>query len=66
MERIKQLAHFGGFSDLEYLKRTLSQEFQQMEAWYIFSLFFSLLDLCIIFVRIFYVVVMTVKDPDCM
>ncbi|KAG5622681.1 hypothetical protein H5410_007899 [Solanum commersonii] len=32
MERIKQLAHFGGFSDLEYLKRTLSQEFQQMEA----------------------------------
>lgn len=39
MERIKQLAHFGGFSDLEYLKRTLSQEFQQMEAWYIFSLF---------------------------
>ncbi|KAK4361049.1 hypothetical protein RND71_020001 [Anisodus tanguticus] len=32
MERIKQLAYFGGFSDLEYLKRTLSQEFQQMEA----------------------------------
>ncbi|PHT56017.1 hypothetical protein CQW23_04503 [Capsicum baccatum] len=32
MQRIKQLAHFGGFSDLEYLKRTLSQEFQQMEA----------------------------------
>lgn len=32
MQRIKELAHFGGFSDLEYLKRTLSQEFQQMEA----------------------------------
>ncbi|XP_047262940.1 anaphase-promoting complex subunit 4 isoform X3 [Capsicum annuum] len=32
MQRIKQLEHFGGFSDLEYLKRTLSQEFQQMEA----------------------------------
>nr|XP_016445990.1 PREDICTED: anaphase-promoting complex subunit 4-like isoform X1 [Nicotiana tabacum] len=32
MQRIKQLAHFGGFSDLEYLKRTLAEEFQQMES----------------------------------
>ncbi|KAL3519652.1 hypothetical protein ACH5RR_017801 [Cinchona calisaya] len=30
MQRIKELAHFGGFSDSEFLKRTLAEEFQQM------------------------------------
>ncbi|XP_071930420.1 anaphase-promoting complex subunit 4 isoform X1 [Coffea arabica] len=30
MQRIKELAHFGGFSDSEYLKRTLAEEFQLM------------------------------------
>lgn len=33
MQRIKELSHFGGFSDPEYLKRTLVEEFQQMESW---------------------------------
>ncbi|KAI5656969.1 hypothetical protein M9H77_25762 [Catharanthus roseus] len=32
MERIKELSHFGGFSDSEYLKRTLVEEFQQMQS----------------------------------
>ncbi|KAF7803543.1 anaphase-promoting complex subunit 4 [Senna tora] len=31
MQRVKELVHFGGFSDPEYLKRTLAKEFQQME-----------------------------------
>ncbi|XP_073122681.1 anaphase-promoting complex subunit 4 isoform X2 [Henckelia pumila] len=29
--RVIELAHFGGFSDPEYLKRTLASEFQQMQ-----------------------------------
>lgn len=29
-----ELAYFGGFSDSEYLKRTLAKEFQQLESWY--------------------------------
>ncbi|KAG6420642.1 hypothetical protein SASPL_117177 [Salvia splendens] len=31
-QRVTELAHFGGFSDSEYLKRTLAKEFQQMES----------------------------------
>lgn len=32
MERVQELAHFGGFTDLDYLRRTLAKEFQQMES----------------------------------
>ncbi|XP_031125914.1 anaphase-promoting complex subunit 4 isoform X1 [Ipomoea triloba] len=32
MQRIKELAHFGGFLDTAFLKRTLAEEFQQMES----------------------------------
>ncbi|KAJ0798437.1 putative transcription factor WD40-like family [Helianthus annuus] len=32
MERVEELAHFGGFTDLDYLRRTLAKEFQQMES----------------------------------
>ncbi|XP_065879836.1 anaphase-promoting complex subunit 4 [Euphorbia lathyris] len=32
MQRVKELVQFGGFSDTEYLKRTLAKEFQQMES----------------------------------
>lgn len=38
MERVQELAHFGGFTDLDYLRRTLAKEFQQMESWYAFFL----------------------------
>lgn len=31
MERVQELAHFGGFTDFDYLRRTLAKEFQQME-----------------------------------
>ncbi|KAJ6925736.1 hypothetical protein NC651_010224 [Populus alba x Populus x berolinensis] len=31
MQRVKELVQFGGFSDCEYLQRTLAKEFQQME-----------------------------------
>ncbi|XP_057419875.1 anaphase-promoting complex subunit 4 [Lotus japonicus] len=31
MERVRELVQFGGFSDTEYLRRTLAKEFQQME-----------------------------------
>ncbi|XP_057748583.1 anaphase-promoting complex subunit 4 [Arachis stenosperma] len=31
MQRIRELVQFGGFSDTEYLRRTLAKEFQQME-----------------------------------
>ncbi|XP_022847559.1 anaphase-promoting complex subunit 4 [Olea europaea var. sylvestris] len=31
-QRIRELAHFGGFLDSEYLKRSLMKEFQQMES----------------------------------
>ncbi|PIN07121.1 Anaphase-promoting complex (APC), subunit 4 [Handroanthus impetiginosus] len=31
-QRVRELAHFGGFSDSEYLERTLAEEFQQMES----------------------------------
>ncbi|KAF2314456.1 hypothetical protein GH714_026616 [Hevea brasiliensis] len=31
MQRVKELVHFGGFSDIEYLRRTLAKEFQEME-----------------------------------
>lgn len=34
MQKIKELAHFGGFLDTAFLKRTLAEEFQQMESWY--------------------------------
>ncbi|KAG8365467.1 hypothetical protein BUALT_Bualt18G0107800 [Buddleja alternifolia] len=30
-QRVGELTHFGGFSDTEYLKRTLAKEFQQLE-----------------------------------
>lgn len=36
MERVQELAHFGGFTDFDYLRRTLAKEFQQMEFWYAF------------------------------
>ncbi|KAJ6364110.1 hypothetical protein OIU76_029119 [Salix suchowensis] len=31
MQRVKELVQFGGFSDCDYLQRTLAKEFQQME-----------------------------------
>ncbi|KAL1562715.1 Anaphase-promoting complex subunit 4 [Salvia divinorum] len=31
-QRVTELAYFGGFSDSEYLKRTLAKEFQQLES----------------------------------
>lgn len=31
MQRVKELVQFGGFSDSEYLRRTLAKEFQEME-----------------------------------
>ncbi|KAL8463081.1 hypothetical protein ACS0TY_033921 [Phlomoides rotata] len=34
MQRVAELAYFGGFLDSEYLKRTLATEFQQLESWY--------------------------------
>lgn len=34
MQRVKELVQFGGFSDCNYLQRTLLKEFQQMEARY--------------------------------
>jgi hypothetical protein len=36
MQRVKELVQFGGFSDCEYLQRTLAKEFQQMEDRYVF------------------------------
>jgi hypothetical protein len=36
MQRVKELAHFGGFLDCEYLRRTLAKEFQLMESRYSF------------------------------
>lgn len=32
MDRVKELVQFGGFSDCEYLRRTLAEEFQLMES----------------------------------
>ncbi|PON50410.1 Anaphase-promoting complex subunit [Trema orientale] len=32
MQRVKELSHFGGFSDCEYLRRTLAKQFHQMES----------------------------------
>ncbi|WOG85226.1 hypothetical protein DCAR_0104414 [Daucus carota subsp. sativus] len=32
LERVKELTQFGGFSDCEYLRRSLAKEFQQMES----------------------------------
>lgn len=32
LERVKELTQFGGFSDCEYLQRSLAKEFQQMES----------------------------------
>ncbi|GLT69895.1 hypothetical protein SLA2020_420080 [Shorea laevis] len=32
MQRVRELLHFGGFSDCEYLQHTLAKEFQQMES----------------------------------
>ncbi|KAJ4825108.1 Anaphase-promoting complex subunit 4 [Turnera subulata] len=32
MQRVKELVQFGGFSDCEYLRRSLAKEFQQMES----------------------------------
>ncbi|KAL8470512.1 hypothetical protein ACS0TY_033131 [Phlomoides rotata] len=34
MQRVAELAYFGGFLDSEYLKRTLATEFQQLESRY--------------------------------
>ncbi|KAL0310674.1 UNVERIFIED_CONTAM: Anaphase-promoting complex subunit [Sesamum angustifolium] len=31
-QRVRELVHFGGFSDSDYLKRTLAKEFQQLES----------------------------------
>ena len=30
MQKIKELVQLGGFSDSEYLRRTMAKEFQQM------------------------------------
>ncbi|XP_022720526.1 anaphase-promoting complex subunit 4-like isoform X2 [Durio zibethinus] len=32
LQRVRELVHFGGFSDCGYLRRTLAEEFQQMES----------------------------------
>ncbi|CAN0852724.1 Anaphase-promoting complex subunit 4 [Linum grandiflorum] len=32
MQRVQELVHYGGFSDTEYLRRTLAKEFEQMES----------------------------------
>ncbi|CAK9141794.1 unnamed protein product [Ilex paraguariensis] len=32
MKRVRELTHFGGFLDSEYLRRTLAKEFQEMES----------------------------------
>ncbi|XP_071741513.1 anaphase-promoting complex subunit 4-like [Rutidosis leptorrhynchoides] len=32
MERVQELARFGGFTDVDFLRRTLMKEFQQMES----------------------------------
>ncbi|KAF4386907.1 hypothetical protein F8388_006862 [Cannabis sativa] len=32
MQRVKELSHFGGFSDCDYLRRTLAKQFHQMES----------------------------------
>ncbi|XP_039049767.1 anaphase-promoting complex subunit 4-like isoform X2 [Hibiscus syriacus] len=32
VQRVRELVHFGGFSDCEYLRRTLAEEFKQMES----------------------------------
>lgn len=32
VQRVRELVHFGGFSDFDYLRRTLAKEFQQMES----------------------------------
>lgn len=34
MQRVRELVQFGGFTDCDYLKRTLVKEFQQMESRY--------------------------------
>jgi hypothetical protein len=36
MQNAKELVHFGGFLDCEYLRRTLAKEFQLMESRYFF------------------------------
>ncbi|KAK7842495.1 anaphase-promoting complex subunit 4, partial [Quercus suber] len=41
MQRVKELVHFGGFLDCEYLRRTLAKEFQQMESREAFLMPFS-------------------------
>lgn len=42
IERVKELLQFGGFSDCDFLRRTLAKEFQHMESRY-FSLRFRFL-----------------------
>lgn len=44
MQRVKELVHFGGFSDPDYLKRTLAKEFQQMELRYFVTFFIALIN----------------------
>lgn len=39
MQKIKELVQLGGFSDSEYLQRTMAKEFQQMESRYPFFFF---------------------------
>ncbi|PPD67345.1 hypothetical protein GOBAR_DD35774 [Gossypium barbadense] len=34
LQRVKELVHFGGFSDCDFLRRTLAEEFKQMESRY--------------------------------
>ncbi|PPS00721.1 hypothetical protein GOBAR_AA19941 [Gossypium barbadense] len=36
LQRVKELVHFGGFSDCDFLRRTLAEEFKQMESRYAF------------------------------
>lgn len=36
LQRVKELVHFGGFSDCNFLRRTLVEEFKQMESRYAF------------------------------
>jgi hypothetical protein len=44
MQNAKELVHFGGFLDCEYLRRTLAKEFQLMEFRYFSISSFSLLN----------------------
>ena len=46
MQRVKELVQFGGFSDCEYLQRTLAKEFQQLEFRYTTIIIPSIVPIC--------------------